>query len=141
MGHCSSCSALGGMGGSLEQVQGHCPARMNAAEQDELGDGQWRVDRLDIVEHRLDALVAGAAKRDQIGLRIVLREAERNDVVHLEVLPAAAHGAEWGSTQGLAADRFPSGPATADARRPAQMALIARPRAETRTGIGAIGQN
>ena len=114
---------------------------MNAAEQDELGDGQWRVDRLDIVKHRLDTLVAGAAKRDQIGLRIVPREAERNDMVHLKVLPAAAHRAERGATQGLSADRFPSGPATADARRPTQIPFITRPRAETHAGIGAIGQN
>ena len=89
-------------------MQGHRSARMDAAEQDELGDGQWRVDRLNIVKHRFHPLVARAAKRNQIGLRIVPREAKRNNVVHLEVLPAAAHGAERGSTQGLPAYRLPA---------------------------------
>jgi hypothetical protein len=81
--------------------------RADAAEQDELGDGQWRVDDLEILKHRLHPFVAGAAKRDQIGLRVVPREAERNDMVHLEVLSGATHGAERGATQRFSADRFP----------------------------------
>jgi hypothetical protein len=58
---------------------------MDAAEHHELGDGQRRIDRLDIVEHRLHALVAGAAERDQFGRRVVSREANWDYVVHLKV--------------------------------------------------------
>ena len=76
---------------------------MNAAEQDQLGERDRRSRGFDIVKHRLHPLVADAAKRDEIGLRIVLREAERNDVVHLEVLSRAAAGAER-----CQPERFPS---------------------------------
>ena len=59
---------------------------MDAAEQDELGDAERRIDRLDIVEHALPALVAGAAERDEVGRRVVPRQAERDDVVRLTLL-------------------------------------------------------
>src|SRR5690606_24513925 len=126
---------------TLEHVKGHRPARMDAAEQDELGDWERRIDRLDIVEHALHALVAGAAERDQVGRRVVPRQAERDDVVHLKVPGPSAAGAEGRLPERSLADRFPSRAAPADARRPAQMALVAGPRAEPSAGVGATRQD
>jgi len=114
---------------------------MKAAEQDELGDGERRIDRLDIAEHAFYALVAGAAERDQVGRRVVPREAERDDVMHLKVPVLPAAGAERRLLEDGPADRIPARAAPIDARRPAQMALVAGPRAEPPAGIHAIGQD
>ena len=89
-------------------MQGYGPHGVDAAEQDQFGDRDRRCRRLDVVKNRLDPLVAGAAERNEVGLRIVPREAERNDVVHLQVLSPAAAGAERCQSQRLTSNGGPA---------------------------------
>jgi hypothetical protein len=88
------------------------------------------------MEHALNDLVASLAERDQVVLSVVVRQAERNDVVNLKSAQSAATSAEWRPSQSLGSLCSPARAAACCAFCPTEVSLIATARAEVARGVG-----
>jgi hypothetical protein len=85
-----------------ESAQGGKLAFGQAATQKQLGGYEVALDvGLEVMEHALNSLVASLAERDQVVLSVVVRKAERNDVVNFQSTQSAATSAEWRPSQSL----------------------------------------